>query len=91
MKTKQQLAMIGGGAVIASALVVGATSDPSQAVAGSGNGAVNTFEQPTVSTMSKGATATASPVATSLATSLASPTAKATPLAPECSMPGKCP
>jgi hypothetical protein len=36
------LAAIGGGAVIASALVVAATADPGQAVAGSGNGAVNT-------------------------------------------------
>src|ERR1700704_5055175 len=62
------LAAIGGGAVIASALVVAATADPGQAVAGSGNGAVNTFEQPTLPAMSTGATATAVTAATTVAT-----------------------
>jgi len=48
MQTKL-LAAIGSGAVIASALIVGVTNDPGQAVAGSGNGVANTFIQPTTS------------------------------------------
>jgi hypothetical protein len=89
-KTKL-LAVIGGGALIASALVVSVTSDPGQAVAGSGNGAVNTFVQPTQGAMTFGATATAGPPATTLATSLASPTAKATIPKAECTTTGQCP
>jgi hypothetical protein len=85
------LAAIGSGAVVASALIVGATYDPGQAVAGSGNGAVNTFTQPNPPAMSWGATATAGLPATTLVTSLASPTAKATVLGSECNTNGQCP
>ena len=90
MQTKL-LAAIGSGAVIASALIVGVTNDPGQAVAGSGNGVANTFIQPTQSAMTFGATATNGPAATTLATSMASPTAKATVLGSECTMSGRCP
>lgn len=89
--TTKLLATIGFGALIASALVVCVTSEPGQAVAGSGNAAVNTFVQPTQGAMSFGATATAALPATTLATSLASPTLKATPLASECNTTGQCP
>jgi hypothetical protein len=84
-------AAIGGGAVIASALVVAVTADPGQAVAGSGNGRGTMPTQPTVPALTFGATVTAGPAATTLTTSLASPTAKATQLGSECSMPGVCP
>jgi hypothetical protein len=90
MQTKL-LAAIGGGAVIASALIVAVTYDPGQAIAGSGNGSVNTFSQPTQGAMTFGSTATAGPAATTLATSMASPTAKATQLGSECSTSGQCP
>jgi hypothetical protein len=85
------LAAMGGCAVIAAALMVSATPDPGRVVAGSGNGAVNTFQQPTPTVMTTGATATAGPAASTLATSAASPTAKASPLPAECSMAGQCP
>src|ERR1700716_1035819 len=87
MQTKL-LAAIGSGAVIASALIVGATNDPGQQVAGSGNGIVNTFSQPTQGAMTLGATATAGPPPTTVATSMASPTAKATVLGSECNTSG---
>ncbi|HEX4587204.1 MAG TPA: hypothetical protein VH185_04445 [Mycobacterium sp.] len=91
MKTKL-LAAIGGGAVIASALIVAVTYDTGQAIAGSGNGSsANTFSQPTQGAMTFGSTATAGPAATTLATSVASPTAKATQLGSECAMGGLCP
>jgi hypothetical protein len=90
MRTKL-LAAIGSGAVVASALIVGVTNDPGQAVAGSGNGAVSTFTQPTQPAMNFGSTATAGLPATTLATSLASPTAKATVLGSECTTTGQCP
>jgi hypothetical protein len=90
MKTKF-LAAISSCAVIASALMVSVAPDPGQASAGSNNGAVNTFEQPTPSVMSTGVTFAAGPAASALATSAASPTAKATPLPAECSMPQMCP
>jgi hypothetical protein len=90
MKTKL-LAAISSCAVIASALIVSVAPDPGQASAGSNNGAVNTFEQPTTSVMSTGVTAKAGPAARTLATSAASPTAKATPLPAECSVQGMCP
>ena len=85
------LAAMGGCAVIASAVMVSATPDTGRAIAGSGNGAVNTFQQPTPTVMTTGATATAGPAASTLATSAASPTAKASPLPAECSMQGHCP
>ena len=85
------LAAIGSGAVVASALIVGVTNDPGQAVAGSGMGAVNTFTQPTQPSMNFGATATAGLPATTLMTSLASPTLKATVLGSECTTNGMCP
>jgi len=85
------LAAIGGGAVIASALIVGVTNDPGQAVAGSGMGPDNTYVQPTQPAMTFGATATAGPAATTLVTSLASPTKKATVLGSECNTSGMCP
>jgi hypothetical protein len=85
------LAVIGGGALFASALVVSVISDSGQAVAGSGNGAVNTFVQPTQPAMTFGATATAALPATTIVTSLASPTAKATVLSSECTTTGQCP
>jgi hypothetical protein len=90
MQTKL-LAAIGTGAMIASALIVAVTDDPGQAIAGSGNGSVNTFSQPTQGSMTVGSTATAGPPATTLATSVASPTAKATQLGSECAMGGLCP
>jgi hypothetical protein len=88
---KKLLATIGSGAVIASALIVGVTNDPGQAVAGSGQGLANTFSQPTQPAMSFGSTVTAAPPATTLATSMASPSAKATPLGSECNTSGRCP
>lgn len=85
------LAAVGGAALIASILVVFATSDAGRAVAGSGMGAVNTYVQPTADPMTVGATVTAGPATTQLATSMASPTAKATPLLAECNTTGQCP
>jgi hypothetical protein len=90
MRTKLP-AVVGGAAVVAATLVVLATSDPGQAVAGSGNGAVNTYVQPTAKAMTMGPTVTAAPATTLLATSAASPTAKATPLKQECTTTGQCP
>jgi hypothetical protein len=90
MQTKL-LAAIGSGAVIASALIVGVTNDPGQAIAGSGNGVVNTYTQPTQPAMTDGATVTEGPPATTLATSMAVPTAKATVLGSECNTTGRCP
>lgn len=90
MRTKLP-ALVGGVAVVASTLVVLATSDPGQAVAGSGNGATNQYVQPTVTAMTMGATVTAAPATTVLQTSVASPTAKASPLASECTTTGQCP
>jgi hypothetical protein len=91
MRTKLP-ALVGGAAVVASTLVVLSTSNPGQAVAGSGNGATNTqFVQPTVTAMSFGATVTAAPATTVLQTSVASPTAKASALASECTPTGQCP
>jgi C4-dicarboxylate transporter len=90
MKTRRS-AVISGSALIATVFVMGLTTTPERTVAGSGNAAVNTFEQPAPPAMSLGATALPAPAATAPATSLATPTAKATPLPAECSMPGKCP
>jgi hypothetical protein len=91
MQTKL-LAAIGSGAVIASALIVALTDDPGQAVAGSGNGIVNTYSQPTQKAMTVGATTSnTGPAATTLATSVATPTMKATVLGSECTMPERCP
>lgn len=91
MRTKLP-AVVGGAAVVAATLVVLATSDPGQAVAGSGNGATNTqYFPPTVTAMTWGATATAAPATTVLQTSVASPTAKASQLASECTTTGQCP
>jgi hypothetical protein len=85
-------AVLGGAAVVAATLVVLATSDPGQAVAGSGNGDTShQYFPPTVTAANFGSTVTAAPATTVLATSLASPTAKATPPASECNTTGQCP
>jgi hypothetical protein len=88
---RKLLAVIGGCALIGSALVVSVTPDRGQPFAGSGNGAVNTYAQPTQPAMTTGATATAGPAAATLATSVASPTHKATLPASECNTSGQCP
>jgi hypothetical protein len=86
------LAVIGGSALVSSVLVVSVVSGPAgDAVAGSGNGVVQTFSQPTQPAMTIGATATAGPAPLTLTTSLASPTAKASKLATECNTTGQCP
>ena len=89
--SRRALAVFGASSVLASTLVVGATSNPGHALAGSGNEPDNTYVQPTQGAMTLGATATAGPAATTLAKSLASPTLKAPPLAAECNTTGQCP
>ena len=89
--TRTTLAVIGGCALIGSAVVVGVTSDPSQALAGGGTAPDIQYTQPSVGAMSTGATTTTTAAATTLATSVASPTAKASPLAAECNTSGMCP
>jgi hypothetical protein len=85
-------AVLGGAAVVAATLVVLATSDPGQAVAGSGMGdSGHQYFPPTVPAANLGSTVTAAPATTVLATSLASPSPKAVPLASECTMTGQCP
>lgn len=89
---KRILAAVGGCAVTFSALFVGLAVDSGQAVAGSGNGAVNTFVQPAPPAMSMGPTTTTLGRApTALATTLAVPPVTAARLGPECSMPNRCP
>lgn len=95
MNKKTQLAVLGAGALIASALIVGTTSTSPAALAGTGSGVSptnNVYSPPTVPGLTFGATVT--PVAhapSTLATSLAVPPVKAVPLAAECNTTGMCP
>jgi hypothetical protein len=101
-RMKLLAATVGGGVVIASA-VVGVTqsgddSGSRRVAGGSGDSATGTsYVQPTLpgmsvnpTAMSTGVTVVVSPPATTLATPMASPSLKATP-APECSNNGQCP
>lgn len=90
MKTRILAALIGCAATT-SAIATGLGAPHGTMVAGSGNGAVTTYEQPTPTAMTMGPTVVSPPAATTVATSLASPSAKASPLPAECSMPGMCP
>jgi hypothetical protein len=87
----RQFAAICSSAMIATVVVLSLTTTQQQAVAGSGNGAVNTFTQPAPPAMSTGVTALPASASFAPVTSVATPTAKATPLPAECSMQGKCP
>ncbi len=89
--SRRALAAFGTSSILASMLVVGITSNPDRALAGSGNEPDITYVQPTQGAMTLGATVTAGPAATTLSKSLASPTLKATPLAAECNTTGQCP